>query len=82
MPDDVIHLLLPAAPEFGAVASVAVRAAARQVALPETEIRRLRAALDAAFEARLARADASPITVDLHPSPGSLRVVLDGTDVG
>ena len=82
MPDDVIHLVLPAAAEFAAVASVAVRAVARQVALPETEITRLREALAAALEERLGTGDESPIAVDLHPSPGALRVVLDGTDIG
>ena len=82
MPEDVIRLVLPAAPQFAPVASVAVRAVARQVALPETEIGRLRAALVAAIDERLATADESPIAVDLHPSPGALRVVLDGNDVG
>jgi len=82
MPDEVIHLVLPAAAEFAPVASVAVRAVARQVALPETEIGRLQAALAAAIEERLATADRTPIAIDLHPSPGALRVVLDDTDVG
>ena len=45
MPEDTIRLVLPAAPQFAPVASVAVRAAARQVALPEDEIGRLRTAL-------------------------------------
>ena len=53
MPDDDIRLVLPTTAEFIPVASVAVRAAARQVALPETEIDGLRAAVVAAIEARL-----------------------------
>ena len=45
-------------------------------------MRALQAALAAAIEERLATADPTPIAIDLHPSPGALRVELDGTDVG
>ena len=82
MPDAVIRLVLPAAREFALVASVAVRAAARQVALPETEIDRLRAALLDALEARVAASGPGDVEIELHPSPGSLRVVLDGEPIG
>jgi hypothetical protein len=82
MPDGLIRLVLPAAAEFTQVASVAVRAAARQVALPETEIDRLRAALVAAIEARLPVADGAPMTIELEPRQGALRVALDGEPIG
>jgi anti-sigma regulatory factor (Ser/Thr protein kinase) len=78
MPDDVIRLVLPASPEFVHVASVAVRAVARQVALPESEIDRLRGAVVAALEERVATTDGDDVSIELHPSPGSLRVELDG----
>ena len=81
MPDDAIRLTLPPDADLAAVASVAVRAAARQVALPDTEIDRLRAALVGAIEARLATASAESIMIELQPSPGSLRVVLDGDPI-
>jgi anti-sigma regulatory factor (Ser/Thr protein kinase) len=82
MPDDVVRLVLPASVEFTHVASVAVRAVARQVALPETEIDRLREALVTALEARLATTDDEVVAVELHPSPGSLRIEVDGEAVG
>ena len=82
MPDEVIRLELPAVEVFTPVASVAVRAAARQVALPEVEIDRLRTALVAALDARIASGDGSPIEVALEASPGSLRVLVDGEPVG
>jgi hypothetical protein len=83
MPDRTIHLTLPADADLAPVASIAVRAAARQVALPETEIDRLRAAVVAAVEALVAeRPDAREIEVVLHPGPGSLEVTLDGRSVG
>ena len=82
MPDDVVRLVLPASVEFTHVASVAVRAVARQVALPETEIDRLRTAVVAAIEARLAATDDDVVAIELHPSAGSLRVEVDGEAVG
>jgi hypothetical protein len=82
MPDDIIRLSLPAVAAFTPVASVAVRAAARQVALSEVEIDRLRAALVAALEDRIANADDAPIAITLEATPGSLLMVLDGEPVG
>jgi hypothetical protein len=82
MPDDVVRLVLPASVEFTHVASVAVRAVARQVALPETEIDRLRGIVVAALEARLATTDDEVVAVDLYPSPGSVRIEVDGAVVG
>ena len=82
MPDDVVRLVLPASVEFAHVASVAVRAVARQVALPETEIDRLRAVVVAALEDRLATTEGHDVAIELHPSPGSLRVEIDGEVLG
>jgi hypothetical protein len=78
MPDDVIRLVLPAAAAFAPVASVAVRAVARQVALPETEIDRLRAAVVAAFTTQAATTD-QPIelTFDIDPLP--MRIAVGAT---
>jgi anti-sigma regulatory factor (Ser/Thr protein kinase) len=83
MPDHTIHLTLPADADLAPVASVAVRAAARQVALPESEIDRLRTAVVAALEALVEeRPDRGDIEVVLHPGKGSLEVTLDGRLVG
>ena len=83
MPDHAIHLTFPAAADLAPVASIAVRAAARQVALPEAEIDRLRAAVVAAVEARVAdRPDAGDIELVLRATRGALEVTLDGRPVG
>jgi anti-sigma regulatory factor (Ser/Thr protein kinase) len=73
MPDDAIRLTLPPDPDLAAVASVAVRAAARQVALPEQEIDRLRAAVVEVFSAQ-ADVTGGPIVLVLHPHRGHLRI--------
>jgi hypothetical protein len=73
MPDDAIRLNLPPDPDLAAVASVAVRAAARQVALPEKEIDRLRAAVVDVFTAQ-AGVTGEPIMLVLHPDRGHLRI--------
>jgi anti-sigma regulatory factor (Ser/Thr protein kinase) len=80
MPDDVIRLTLPPDPSLVAVASVAVRAAARQVALPEHEIDRLRAAVVEAFTSQAA-ASAEPIEVTLHPEAGHMRIEVGPTSI-
>ena len=73
MPDDAIRLTLPPDPDLAGVASVAVRAAARQVALPEQEIDRLRAAVVEVFTAQ-ADVTGGPIVLVLHPDRGHLRI--------
>lgn len=73
MPDDAIRLTLPPDADLAAVASVAVRAAARQVALSEQEIDRLRAAVVEAFTQQSDATD-EPILVVLHPDQGHLRI--------
>jgi anti-sigma regulatory factor (Ser/Thr protein kinase) len=73
MPDDAIRLTLPPDADLAAVASVAVRAAARQVALSEEDIDRLRVAVIDAFTAQ-AEATDEPILVVLHPDQGHLRI--------
>ena len=82
MPDDVIRLVLPAASEFAQVASVAVRAVARQVALPETEIDRLRAAVVDAFTARVGTERDGPVELVLRPRAGRVEASLDGDPLG
>jgi anti-sigma regulatory factor (Ser/Thr protein kinase) len=72
MPDE-IRLTLPPDPDLAAVASVAVRAAARQVALSEQEIDRLRGAVVEAFTAQTDTTD-DPIVLVLHPDRGHLRI--------
>lgn len=82
MPDDAIHLTFPADADLASVASIAVRAAARQVALSEHEIDRLRAAVVAAVEERAAAHPASPVELTLLPGAGRLEVALDGDPIG
>ncbi len=83
MPDaDEIRLILPAEAELAAVASVAVRAAGRQVALSERDIDQLRAAVVSALEERTAVTDADTVVVVLRAGRGSLEVVVDGEPVG
>jgi anti-sigma regulatory factor (Ser/Thr protein kinase) len=78
MPDDVIRLVLPAAAEFAPVASVAVRAVARQVALPETEIDRLRAAVVEAFTAHVGTSD-QPIELTFDTDRLPMRIAVGAT---
>ncbi len=73
MPDDAIRLTLPPDADLAAVASVAVRAAARQVALPEQDIDRLRAAVVELFTMQTETTD-EPILLVLHPDRGHLRI--------
>ena len=83
MPDDrSIHLTLPAHEDLAPVASVAVRAAARQVALPEREIDRLRAAVVAAVEHHAQERPDAELALVLRPHRGRLEVSLDGDRVG
>ncbi|MFL6207167.1 MAG: hypothetical protein ACJ739_17625 [Acidimicrobiales bacterium] len=80
MPDDPIRLTLPSDPDLVSVASVAVRAAARQVALPETEIDRLRAAVVDTFTAQAAITD-DPIEIVLHPHAGRMTIDVGSTRI-
>ena len=80
MPDDAIRLTLPADAALAPVASVAVRAAARQVAMPDDGIERLRTAVVDAFTA-LARAGGDPVEIVLRPHDGGMRVEVGGTTV-
>ena len=75
MPDDAIRLTLPPDADLAAVASVAVRAASRQVALSEPEIDRLRAAVVEVFTGQAQSTD-EPILLVLHPERGQLRIVV------
>jgi hypothetical protein len=80
MPDDAaIRLTLPPDPDLGPVASVAVRAAARQVAMPESDIERLRDAVVAAFNAEAAASEGAAVEVVLQPGDGRLGVTVGGT---
>ena len=81
MPDDAIHLTFPADADLAAVASIAVRAAARQVALSEHAIDELRAAVVAAVEARAAATPGAALALVLRPGPGTLEVSVDGDPV-
>jgi hypothetical protein len=78
--DHAIRLTLPPDVDMAPVASIAVRAAARQVALAETEIDRLRAAVVEAFTLQAAATD-QPVDITLHPSRGrmSIEVGSEGT---
>lgn len=80
MPDDEIRLAIPPDDDLVPVASVAVRAAARQVALPEVEITRLREALVEALAARMPLAG-GPLEVILRPGAGRLGIEVDGVTV-
>ena len=71
--DHAIHLTLPPDVDMAPVASIAVRAAARQVALAETEIDRLRGAVVEAFTVQAAATD-QPIEITLHPSRGRMTI--------
>jgi len=73
MRDNAIRLTLPPDADLAGVASVAVRAAARQVALSEQEIDRLRAAVVDTFTAQSEATD-EPIHLVLHPDRGHLRI--------
>ena len=79
MPDE-IRLTLPPDPDLSTVASVAVRAAARQVALSEREIDRLRAAVVEAFTAQT-DTTGDPIVVVLHPDRGHLRIEVGAESI-
>jgi anti-sigma regulatory factor (Ser/Thr protein kinase) len=80
MPEDAIRLTLPAEPQLVSVASIAVRAAARQIALPEHEIDRLRAAVVEAFTAQ-ARSGDGPIELVLHPDAGHMTIEVGPTTI-
>jgi len=80
MPDDAIRLTLPPETELVSVASIAVRAAARQVALSEVEIDRLRAAVVEAFPAQAAATD-EPIELVFHPDSGHMTIEVGSTVV-
>jgi len=80
MRDHAIRLTLPPDADLAAVASIAVRAAARQVALAETEIDRLRVAVAEAFTRQTGPGD-DPIEVVLHPGRGSLRIEVGSTTI-
>jgi hypothetical protein len=80
MPDDEIRLTIPPDEDLVAVASIAVRAAARQVALPETEIDRLRAAISDELARQIAGA-VEPIDIVLRPSAGALAIEVGGVAV-
>jgi anti-sigma regulatory factor (Ser/Thr protein kinase) len=79
MPDDeAIRLTLPPDPHLASVASIAVRAAARQIALPETEIDRLRAAVVESFTAHATASD-EPIELVFHPAAGHMTIEVGAT---
>ena len=79
MPDDrAIVLTLPPDPQLTTVAAVAVRAAARQVALSEAEIDRLRAAVTEAFVAQATNGE-EPIRISLHPDQGRMTIEVGST---
>ena len=80
MPDDPIRLTLPPEPELVSVASIAVRAAARQVALSEVEIDRLRAAVVEAFTTQAETTD-EPIELVFHPDSGRMTIEVGSTVV-
>ena len=80
MPDDVIRITLPPEPSLVAVASVAVRAAARQVAMPDHEIDRLRLAVVEAFTTQAAASE-EPIELILHPEAGHMRIEVGSTSI-
>jgi anti-sigma regulatory factor (Ser/Thr protein kinase) len=69
----VIRLTLPPDVDMAPVASIAVRAAARQVALAESEIDRLRAAVVEAFTLRAESTD-QEVEITLHPSQGRMTI--------
>jgi hypothetical protein len=81
MPDDAIHLTFPADADLAPVASIAVRAAARQVALSEHEIDRLRAAVVTAVNERAAAQPEAPVELTMRPGAGRLEVSLDGDPI-
>ena len=78
MPDRVIRLTLPPDTDLSAVASVAVRAAARQVALADTALEQLRAEVEAAFVVQAGQTDQA-IELSFHPSEGRLVVEVGPT---
>jgi hypothetical protein len=69
----VIRLTLPPDVDMAPVASIAVRAAARQVALAESEIDRLRAAVVEAFTLRAGSTDEA-VEITLHPRQGRMTI--------